>query len=136
MIGSSFQVWSYTRFARSTVAIAAPEGLQPRRGTTPKGHNPGLIVESACASCDRPAGLRLTGRVRHCPRGRPVYNRRGTCWRDGEPMETNVDQRIGELTRRMLRKKLYVVFSTANAAPERIRQVLPLHLEYMIDLEK
>src|SRR5262249_61024293 len=37
---------------------------------------------------------------------------------------------------RMLRKKLYGVSPTANAAPERIRQVLPLHLEYMIDLEK
>jgi uncharacterized protein len=36
----------------------------------------------------------------------------------------------------MLRKKLYAVFSTATAAPERIREVLPLHLEYMIGLEK
>jgi len=51
-------------------------------------------------------------------------------------METHVDQRIGELTRRMLRKKLYVVSSTADAARERIREILPLHLEYMIDLEK
>jgi uncharacterized protein len=46
------------------------------------------------------------------------------------------DERIRALTERMLRKKLYAVFSTAVAAPEAIRDALPLHLEYMIGLEK
>ena len=51
-------------------------------------------------------------------------------------MGTTTEERIGELTRRMLRKKLYVVLSTATAPPERIKEILPDHLEYMIDLEK
>jgi uncharacterized protein len=51
-------------------------------------------------------------------------------------MGTATEERIGELTRRMLRKKLYVVLSKATAPPERIMEILPHHLEYMIDLEK
>src|SRR5690242_2992948 len=51
-------------------------------------------------------------------------------------MASGIEERIGELTRRMLRKKLYVVFSTATAPPDRIKDVLPLHLEYMIELER
>ena len=51
-------------------------------------------------------------------------------------MGTATEERIGELTRRMLRKKLYVVLSKATAPPERIMEILPQHLEYMIDLEK
>jgi uncharacterized protein YciI len=51
-------------------------------------------------------------------------------------MTAQTDERIRALTGRMLRKKFYAVFSTATAAPERIREVLPLHLEYMIALEK
>jgi uncharacterized protein YciI len=51
-------------------------------------------------------------------------------------MAASTEERIAELTRGMLRKKLYVVLSTAAGAPGRIRDLLPLHLEYMIGLEK
>ena len=46
------------------------------------------------------------------------------------------EERIRELTKRMLRKKLYVVLSKGGAGPEQIAQHLPSHLEYMIGLEK
>jgi uncharacterized protein len=46
------------------------------------------------------------------------------------------EERIRELTRSMLRKKLYVVLSKGGAAPEQIAAHLPKHLEYMIGLEK
>src|ERR1700752_2516531 len=46
------------------------------------------------------------------------------------------EERIRELTRTMLRKKLYVVLSKGGAAPEKIAEHLPRHLEYMIGLEK
>jgi uncharacterized protein YciI len=46
------------------------------------------------------------------------------------------EERIRELTKGMLRKKLYVVLSKGGAAPEQIARHLPEHLEYMIDLEK
>jgi uncharacterized protein YciI len=45
-------------------------------------------------------------------------------------------ERIRELTKSMLRKKLYVVLSKGGAAPEQIAEHLPRHLEYMIALEK
>ena len=45
-------------------------------------------------------------------------------------------ERIRELTKAMLRKKLYVVLSKGGAAPEAIAEHLPRHLEYMIGLEK
>jgi len=45
-------------------------------------------------------------------------------------------ERIRELTKTMLRKKLYVVLSKGGAAPEKIAEHLPGHLEYMIGLEK
>jgi uncharacterized protein YciI len=51
-------------------------------------------------------------------------------------MTGDTEERIAELTRRMLRRKLYVVLSTATGSPDRIRDILPLHLAYMIDLEK
>jgi len=51
-------------------------------------------------------------------------------------MASGAEERIRELTQRMLRRKLYVVFSTATGSPDRIREVLPLHLEYMIGLER
>ena len=51
-------------------------------------------------------------------------------------MTSATQERIGELTQRMLRKKLYVVLSRPTAPPDRITQALPAHLEYMIDLEK
>ena len=46
------------------------------------------------------------------------------------------EERIRELTKTMLRKKLYVVLSKGGAAPEQIAEHLPQHLEYMIGLEK
>ena len=46
------------------------------------------------------------------------------------------EARIRELTKSMLRKKLYVVLSRGGATPEKIAELLPRHLEYMIGLEK
>lgn len=46
------------------------------------------------------------------------------------------EERIRELTARMLRKRLYVVLSKGAATPEQIGAVLPDHLEYMIGLER
>jgi uncharacterized protein YciI len=46
------------------------------------------------------------------------------------------DSRIDELTRKMLRKKLFVLLSKPVVAPERLKPVLAAHLEYMIGLEK
>ena len=51
-------------------------------------------------------------------------------------MAESTQERIRELTQRMLRKKLYVVFSKGKAAPEQLAANLPAHLEYMIGLEK
>ena len=49
---------------------------------------------------------------------------------------TETEARIRELTQGMLRKTLFVVLSKGGAAPERIAERLPQHLEYMIGLEK
>jgi uncharacterized protein YciI len=46
------------------------------------------------------------------------------------------EERIRQLTARMLRKKLYVILSKGGTTPEQIAAVLPQHLEYMIGLEK
>jgi uncharacterized protein YciI len=46
------------------------------------------------------------------------------------------EERIRQLTQRMLRKKLYVVLSKGNATPDQIAALLPQHLEFMIGLEK
>jgi uncharacterized protein YciI len=51
-------------------------------------------------------------------------------------MSGSGEERIRELTARMLRKKLYVILSKGGATPEQIGAVLPQHLEYMIGLEK
>src|SRR5882762_7228454 len=51
-------------------------------------------------------------------------------------MASATEERIAGLTRAMLRKKLYVVLSKPKAGPDRIAEILPLHLEYMIGLEK
>jgi uncharacterized protein YciI len=48
----------------------------------------------------------------------------------------NVDERIAELTQRMLRRKFYAVLSQPSATPEKLKALLPGHLEYMIALEK
>jgi uncharacterized protein YciI len=49
---------------------------------------------------------------------------------------TDTQARIRELTKGMLRKKLYVVLSKGGAAPEKLAAHLPRHLEYMIGLER
>jgi uncharacterized protein len=46
------------------------------------------------------------------------------------------EERVAELTRKMLRKKLYVVLSTPAVAPDKLQPFLSAHLEYMIGLEK
>ena len=48
----------------------------------------------------------------------------------------SVDERIAALTQKMLRRKLYAVISTASPTPEKLKALLPAHLEYMIALEK
>ena len=47
-----------------------------------------------------------------------------------------VEERIAELTRGMLKKKLFVVLSKAHCSPDQLKAVLPRHLEYMIALER
>lgn len=51
-------------------------------------------------------------------------------------MASTAEERIQQLTKGMLRKKLYVILSKGGATPEQISTLLPLHLEYMIGLEK
>jgi uncharacterized protein YciI len=51
-------------------------------------------------------------------------------------MAASGEERIRELTSRMLRKKLYVILSKGGATSEQIGALLPQHLEYMIGLEK
>jgi uncharacterized protein len=46
------------------------------------------------------------------------------------------EERVADLTRRMLRKKLYVVLSKPQVAPDKLQPFLSAHLEYMIGLEK
>ena len=51
-------------------------------------------------------------------------------------MAASGEDRIRQLTQRMLRKKLYVILSKGDATAEQIGAVPPQHLEYMIGLEK
>jgi uncharacterized protein YciI len=51
-------------------------------------------------------------------------------------MSASPQERIRQLTERMLRKKLYVILSKGGATAEQIAAVVPQHLEYMIGLEK
>ena len=46
------------------------------------------------------------------------------------------EERIADLTRKMLRKKLYVVMSKPVMSPDKLQMFLSAHLEYMIGLEK
>ena len=46
------------------------------------------------------------------------------------------EERVADLTRKMLRKKLYVVLSKPAVAPDKLQPFLSAHLEYMIGLEK
>ena len=48
----------------------------------------------------------------------------------------SVDVRIAELTEKMWRRKFYAVLSHASPTPEKLKPLLPAHLEYMISLEK
>lgn len=49
---------------------------------------------------------------------------------------TTVQERIAELTKGMLRKRLYAVISKGSGRPELIQSLLPEHLQYMIGLER
>jgi uncharacterized protein YciI len=51
-------------------------------------------------------------------------------------MSASGEERIRQLTARMLRKKLYVILSKGATTPDQIAAMLPQHLEYMIGLEK
>jgi hypothetical protein len=46
------------------------------------------------------------------------------------------DDRAAALTQKMLRRKLYVIFSKPVRGFEAMKPVLPAHLDYMIGLEK
>lgn len=46
------------------------------------------------------------------------------------------EERVAELTRKMMRKKLFVLISKPAAPPEKLKPFLSAHLEYMIALEK
>jgi uncharacterized protein len=46
------------------------------------------------------------------------------------------EERVAELMRKMLRKKLYVLISTPVVPPEKLKPFLMAHLEYMIGLEQ
>jgi len=50
--------------------------------------------------------------------------------------DADTDARIAELTRKMLRRKYYAVLSKPSDTPQKLKALLPAHLEYMIDLEK
>lgn len=51
-------------------------------------------------------------------------------------MAASAEERIRELSKGMLRKKLYVILSTGGATQDQLGAVLPEHLQYMIGLEK
>jgi uncharacterized protein len=48
----------------------------------------------------------------------------------------DVEERIAALTQKMLRRKFYAVLSQPSPTPEKLKALLPAHLEYMIALEK
>jgi uncharacterized protein len=48
----------------------------------------------------------------------------------------DLDQRIAALMQNMLRLKFYAVLSQPSPTPEKLKPLLPAHLEYMISLEK
>jgi uncharacterized protein YciI len=47
-----------------------------------------------------------------------------------------VDEQIAELTQKMLRRKFYIILSNASPTPEKLKPLLPAHLQYMVSLEK
>jgi uncharacterized protein YciI len=48
----------------------------------------------------------------------------------------SVDARIAELTQKMWKRKFYALLSQPSPTPEKLKPLLPAHLEYMISLEK
>ncbi len=46
------------------------------------------------------------------------------------------EERVADLTRKMLRNKFYVVLSKPAVTPDKLQPYLSAHLEYMIGLEK
>jgi uncharacterized protein YciI len=48
----------------------------------------------------------------------------------------SAEERIRQLTQGMLRKTLYVVLSKGGADADRLKELLPSHLEFMVDLER
>ena len=51
-------------------------------------------------------------------------------------MSLSAEERIQQLTQKMLRKKFYVILSKGGATADQIGAHLPQHLEYMVGLEK
>jgi len=51
-------------------------------------------------------------------------------------MAISAEERIRQLTAGMLRKQLFVILWKGNASPERLKELLPSHLEFMIELER
>ena len=51
-------------------------------------------------------------------------------------LASSAEERIRQLTKGMLRKKLFVILSKGSATPDQIGALLPQHLEFMIGLEK
>src|SRR5208282_1352865 len=48
----------------------------------------------------------------------------------------SVDARVAELTQKMWKRKFYALLSQPSPTPEKLKPLLPAHLEYMISLEK
>jgi uncharacterized protein len=48
----------------------------------------------------------------------------------------NAQERVTELTQKMLRRKLYAIFGKTVVSAEKLMPLLPAHLEYLIGLEK
>jgi uncharacterized protein YciI len=48
----------------------------------------------------------------------------------------DAEQRVAELTQKMLRRKFYAVLSQPSPTPAKLKALLAEHLEYMIALEK
>jgi uncharacterized protein len=46
------------------------------------------------------------------------------------------EERVADLTRKMLQKKFYILLSKPLVAPDKLQPFLSAHLEYMIGLEK
>ena len=62
-----------------------------------------------------------------------VVGKEGLCYVRGT---MNAQERVTELTQKMLRRKLYAIFGKTVVSPEELMPLLPAHLEYLIGLEK